>query len=116
MSKKELFCKENERVLRGTYSDHGNQKEFTVNVHIHMGTCIGNSVCEIVPQCSTMLPEFQLHFQWLLPEIGVHVISCYFLVLVWKCLNLTPDLTEEDFDVLGFDSNVEMRKNLHHIL
>jgi hypothetical protein len=51
------------------------------------------------------------------PEIGVHVISCYFLVLVWKlCLNLKPNLIEEDFDVLGFDSKVEMRKNLHHIL
>ncbi len=43
------------------------------------------------------------------PEIGVHVISCYFLVLVWKCLNL-PNLIEEDFDVLGFDSNVEMNR------
>lgn len=50
------------------------------------------------------------------PEIRVHVISCYFLVLVWKCLNLIPNLIEEDFDVLGFDSNLEMRKNLHHIL
>lgn len=50
------------------------------------------------------------------PEIGVHVISCYFLILVWKCLNLIPNLIEEDFHVLGFDSNLEMRKNLHHIL
>jgi hypothetical protein len=45
------------------------------------------------------------------PEIGVHVISCYFLVLVWKCLILILNLIEEDFDVLEFDSKVEIRKN-----
>ncbi len=96
MSNKEWFCKENERVLRNMskdfvlqtkwkgferrYSEHGNQKEFTVSVHIHMGTCIGNSVCEIVPQCSTMLPKFQLHLQRLI--LAVPKFLCYFLVLV----------------------------------
>jgi hypothetical protein len=40
------------------------------------------------------------------PEFGVHLISCYFLVLVWKCLNLIPNLIEEDFNVLEFDSTL----------